>query len=62
MRKLKKEHDGSFGYAFTSDEIKEMILKKYPKLIDKNHKFDCVDLTSDNVAILIRKKKNGSKN
>lgn len=65
MRKSRVEPDGSFYYSFGKKEIKELILAKYPNLIDGNHKLQEIDLCglTGKVDIIVVKrsvrKKNG---
>ncbi len=56
MRKLDIEDDGSFGYELDKNDLKELILEKFPNLIDDEHKFDSIDIGRENIAIMIIKK------
>lgn len=55
MKKLKIEDDGSLGYSFDKKDLKELILEKYPELIDDKHMFDEIDIGRNDIAITIKR-------
>lgn len=55
MKKMDIEDDGSFGYEFSRDDLRDLILEKHPELIDDKHKFDSIDIGYNNIALMIVK-------